>query len=131
MRLPFLVLLLAACSPETSQEPPTKERLYAGEGRDRLCIKGSRAGFIAFGAGDANCTSRGRLERSGTDAMLLPDGDEDCRVPLQLTDERVTLAAAPAACSYYCGPGASFQGRAFTRSNSASPAIDFGGDPLC
>ena len=41
------------------------------------------------------------------------------------------IGEAAADCAYYCGPGASISGKAFTENASASPAVDFAGDPLC
>lgn len=125
-----IALSLAACSPEGGQ-PPAERALYAGAGRDRLCVKGMEAGFITYGEGDSNCSVRGRLEGQGDATVLVPAGDEDCRIPIRRDGEQAVLAAAAAACAYYCGPGANFAGRRFTRSADASPAVDFAGDPLC
>ena len=130
MRPLLLALLLAACSPQVPDQPPERS-LYAGEGRDRLCLAGNRAGFIVYGTGDANCSARGRLERQGAIGSFVPDGDEDCRIALSFADETVKFDTGQAACAYYCGPGADFAGKGFTRSDSASPAVDFAGDPLC
>ena len=130
MRVLALVLLLAACSPQ-APEPPAERLLYAGEGRDRLCLAGQRGGFIVYGDGDANCTARGRVERTGDRLLMIPDGDSDCRIEVSATGDRLTLGARAAACTYYCGPGADYAGKAFTQSASASPAVDFAGDPLC
>lgn len=130
MRLLPLALLLAACSPQASDQPPERS-LYAGEGRDRLCLAGNRAGFIVYGKGDANCSARGRLERQGGIGSFVPDGDDDCRIALSFAGETVKFGPGQAACAYYCGPGADFAGKGFTRGYSASPAVDFAGDPLC
>lgn len=130
MRALALVLLLAACSPQ-APEPPGERLLYAGEGRDRLCMAGQRGGFIAYGDGDANCSARGRFERTGDRLLLIPDGDSDCRIEGALEGGRLTLGARSDACAFYCGPGADYAGKAFKQSASASPAVDFGGDPLC
>ncbi len=130
MRLLALALLLAACSPQ-APEPPAERLLYAGEGRDRLCVAGQRGGFIAYGDGDANCSARGLVERTGDRLLLIPDGDADCRIEAALAGDRLTLGARSDACAYYCGPGADFAGKAFVQSPSASPAVDFAGDPLC
>jgi hypothetical protein len=130
MRILVPVLLLAACSPEAPEEP-TERQLYAGEGRDRLCVAGQRGGFITYGAGDANCSARGRIERTGDQLALNPDGDSDCRIEAKVSGDRVALGARSAACAYYCGPGADYTGKGFAESASASPAVDFAGDPLC
>jgi hypothetical protein len=126
MRILALVLLLAACSEEGADKPPDR-LLYAGQGRDRLCIVADRVGFIAFGQGDSNCSARGRL----TNSTIIPDGDPDCRIPIERQADTIRFGRPAAACSYYCGPGGDFAGRAFSRAPSASPAVDFAGDPLC
>ena len=128
----FALLLLTACAPEQTKQPPADSQTYAGPGRDRLCIKGERAGFIAFGEGDSNCSVRGRIERDGDRlAAIRPDGDEDCRIPAERVGEAIRLGKAGDACAYYCGPGASFDGKTFTQQPSSSPAADFAGDALC
>lgn len=130
MRILALVLLLAACSPEQA-EPPAERLLYAGDGRDRLCIVGQRGGFVIYSNGNANCSARGRIERSGDRVVLIPDGDADCRIEARVDGDRLALGAQPEACGYYCGPGADYAGKALTQQASASPAVDFAGDPLC
>ena len=128
--LPAL-LLLAACSSEAPPSSPQRV-LFAGEGRDRLCLAGGRAGFIAYGNGDTNCSVRGRMQRTGEQlATIIPDGDEDCRIEARRSGDMIHLKALSAACDYYCGPGASFEGRAYAVNAAASPAVDFAGDPLC
>lgn len=126
MRILALLLLLAACSPQPAQPKPERV-LYAGEGRDLLCIDGKRAGFIVYAAGSVNCAATGRIERGS----FIPAGDQDCKIPLRFTGDRVAFAAGPRSCDYYCGPGASFAGKTFAKRPSASPAVDFAGDPLC
>ena len=129
--LALVLLLLSACSQEAS-EPIVERTLYAGEGRDRLCIAGDRAGFIAYGDGGRNCSVRGRVERSGEHSLsIVPDGDPDCRIAVDEQGESLRLGKVAQACAYYCGPRASFAGKTFTKDASASPAIDFAGDPLC
>jgi len=131
MRFLPLLLLLAACSPQAADQPPQRE-LLAGEGRDRLCLAGDRGGFITYGKGNANCSVRGRVERAGGKLLaIIPDGDADCRIAAREADDTVRLGKADAACAYYCGPGADFAGRAFAKSDAATPAVDFAGDPLC
>ena len=133
MRIVVLVLLLAACSPSAPEAPVREGQLFAGEGRDRLCTKGERAGFIVYGEGDTNCSVRGRAQREGEQLQaIIPDGDQDCRIIF--TEQRAgTLHFGKAAptCAYYCGPGADFSGKRFTSNGAASPAVDFAGDPLC
>jgi len=127
---PVLLLVLAACSPQAAK-PPAEQLIYAGGSRDRLCLAGERGGFIVYGEGDANCTARGRVDRTGDRLVLTPDGDPDCRIEAKLDGNRLTLGARAEACDYYCGPGADFVGKWLTRNASASPAVDFAGDPLC
>ena len=132
MRRLLPIFLLAACSQEAAPPPPPKIELFAGEGRDRLCIKGDRIGFIAYGSVDANCSVRGRIDRTGEHGLsIIPDGDRDCRIEAQEQHGRLRLGKVTAACAYYCGPGASFEAKAFTKGAGASPAVDFVGDPLC
>ena len=132
MRILVLALLLAACSQETPQQKPADQVTYAGAGRDRLCTKGDRAGFITYGKGNSNCSVQGNVERPGGNALTLhPIGDQDCRISIDEQGETLRLGKASPACAYYCGPGASFEGKAFTRSATASAAVDFAGDPLC
>ena len=130
MRLLPLVLLLSACSP-AAPEPESGRRLYAGEGRDRLCMTGDQVGFIAFGEGDANCSVRGRLDRAENRLTLVPDGDADCRIEIEEQGDSLRLGTVTPHCAYYCGPRASFAGKVFTENASASAAVDFAGDPLC
>lgn len=132
---PFLLFLpLAACSPGAPPGPPPGT--FAGPGRDRLCIAGAgkalRAGLIAYAAdGAANCSLAGKLEQAASGWTLAPKGDSDCRIGLNVADSKLAIANVPASCSYYCGPGASLVGKAFTRDPKASPAVDLAGEPLC
>ena len=130
MRILAVLLLLSACAPEANPSPSGK-RLLAGEGRDRLCIAGDRIGFIAYGSGDANCSMRGRLDRSGQILTIIPEGDAECRIAAEEAAGTIRLGQGGEACSYYCGPDASFEGKAFADKPAASPAVDFAGDPLC
>ncbi len=130
MRLPPALFLLAACSPE-APAPRTENLLYAGAGRDRLCVDGQRGGLIVYGKGDANCSARGRVERSGDKLILIPEGDSDCRIPAELNGDSLRLGRRSPACAYYCGPDADYAGKVLAKNASASPAVDFAGDPLC
>jgi hypothetical protein len=130
MRWLLPILLLTACSPEPT-EPAAEHLHYAGAGRDRLCIAGLRGGFITYGEGNANCSARGRVERSGNRITLMPDGDSDCRIIADLNGDGLRFGARSAACAYYCGPGADYAGKHLIDNASASPAVDFAGDPLC
>ena len=127
-------LLLAACSGQPA-ETGLQGGTFAGEGRDRLCIAGEagaqRAGLIAYGTGDVNCSASGSLEHAGQAWVLVPKGEGDCRIPLNINGQNVTIGKVPAACSYYCGPGASLEGKQFGQLNQAENVTDLAGDPLC
>ena len=127
-------MVLTACSQQPA-EPSLQTGTFAGQGRDRLCIAGEmgalRAGLIAYGEGDANCSASGSFKQAGQDWVFVPRGEGDCRIPLKIEGDSVMVGQLPAACSYYCGPGASMAGKSFNRSASASPAVDLTGDPLC
>jgi hypothetical protein len=127
-------LLLAACSKQPAASGPTGGT-FTGEGRDRLCIAGEagaqRAGLIAFGSGDVNCSASGDLQRVGQAWDLVPRGEGDCRIPLGFDANTVRVGQPPAACSYYCGPGASLANKQFELTSGAPTPADFGGDPLC
>ena len=129
------LLALASCSKPEAAVPPVEAGTFAGAGRDALCIAGGadarRAGFVVYGAGDANCSVNGRIEAAGTGWTLVPTGEESCRIALALDDGKVALGAQSEACNYYCGPGASFAGRTFARADAAAAVRDFAGDPLC
>jgi len=133
-RILLLAFPLAACSQEAAQSS-LATGTFAGEGRDRLCIAGEsgayRGGLIVYGAGDENCSAAGRLEQSGTGWTLIPKGEGDCRIPIQIDRNAVRIGQPPAACSYYCGPGASLAGKSYNRSDMGAKAVDFAGDPLC
>ena len=129
-----LALLLAACSRQPA-EPSLTTGTFAGEGRDRLCIAGEpgnyRGGLIAFGAGDVNCSASGRIEVQGDQLALVPRGEGACRIPLAIEGNMVRIGQVPAACAYYCGPGATMAGKSYNRADMGSMAVDLAGDPLC
>ena len=135
MRSIFVLLsLLAACSQEAAQ-PSLTTGTFAGDGRDRLCIAGEpgayRAGLIAYGQGNANCSAAGRLEQAGGSWVLIPRGEGDCRIPVDIDDNVVRIGQLPAACSYYCGPGASLAGKSYNRADMGAKVVDLAGDPIC
>jgi hypothetical protein len=129
-----LVLLLAACSSPPA-EPALATGTFAGEGRDRLCVAGApgnyRGGLIAFGTGDVNCTASGRIESQDGQFVLVPRGEGPCRIALTIEKNVVRIGQVPAACSYYCGPGATMAGKSYSRSDIGSKPTDLAGDPLC
>lgn len=130
-----LSLFLAACSQEPAQPTPAAGT-FAGDGRDRLCIAGERgsyrAGLIAYApSGDSNCSASGKLEQTGASWALVPKGEGDCRIPLEIEGNLVRVGQAPGACGYYCGPGASLAGKRYNRADMGAQAVDLAGDPLC
>jgi hypothetical protein len=129
-----MALLLAACSQE-AEKPSIPTGTYAGQGRDRLCIAGEagsyRGGLIAFGAGDINCSASGRVMAEGAQFVLVPRGEGDCRIPLEIKDNVVRIGQPPAACAYYCGPDADMAGRSYNKADMGAKAVDLAGDPLC
>ena len=143
--VPF-ALLLAACSQQPT-DPSITTGVFAGEGSgDRLCIAGEpgnyRGGLIIFGQGigqgNVNCSATGRVEVTAGNISLVPRGEGDCRIPLLIENGVIRIGEVPAACSYYCGPGAKLPGNAFplsgqaqTRDGSPATAVDLAGDPLC
>jgi len=135
MKSIFLIAaMLTACSQEAAQ-PSLVTGTFAGEGRDRLCIVGKpdayRAGLIAYGQGDANCSAAGRLEQAGAGWVLIPKGEGRCRIPMEIKGSSVRTGQPPAACAYYCGPGTSLAGKSYNRSDMGAKAVDFAGASLC
>ena len=129
-----MALLLAACS-QQAENPSIPTGTYAGQGRDRLCIAGGpgtyRGGLIAFGQGDVNCSASGRVVAEGGQILLVPRGEGECRIPLEIEGNLVRIGQPPATCAYYCGPGAVMAGRTYNRADMGAKAIDLAGDPLC
>jgi|SRR5687768_102551 hypothetical protein len=129
-----LALLLAACSQQPA-EPSLSTGTFVGSGRDRLCIAGEpgnyRAGLIAFGEGDVNCSASGRIGMQAGQFTLIPRGEGTCQIPLVIEGNSVRIGEAPPACAYYCGPGASLAGKTYNRSDTGTAAVDLAGDPLC
>ncbi|WP_300974343.1 hypothetical protein [Sphingomonas sp. LHG3406-1] len=109
--------------------------MFAGAGKDRLCIGGSSspAAVITYAAGSqANCSARGRVEEEQGKLFFLPQDDGACRIELRRDGtDRLTLGRPSAGCAYYCGPGASLEGKTFVRMDRPEPVTDLAGDPLC
>lgn len=139
----LLCTLLASCGTGESPAPGNDEAeaaaaragpvTYAGSDRDRLCLdeRSGRAGFITYGAGAANCAVSGTLQRTGATGTMIPDGDETCRIDLQIAGAEVRVGSVSPACAYYCGPSASYSGKRFQRMGTSDPVTDLGGTPLC
>jgi hypothetical protein len=109
----------------------TAKQLW-GTGRDRLCLQNGRAGLIVYAAqGDANCMVRGTAERAQGTIRIRPDGEESCAVTARLDNGAVVLGDVSPACAYYCGPKASYAGKRLGPSDTAKPALDVAGEPLC
>jgi hypothetical protein len=129
-----MALLLVACS-QQGENPSIPTGTYAGQGRDRLCIAGEvggyRAGLIAYGPGNMNCSAAGRLEPVGAEWALIPKGEGPCRIPIEIQGKMVTIGQPPAACDYYCGPGADLAGRIYNKADMGTKVVDLSGDPLC
>jgi len=127
--------LLSACSSEQSAPPDVPNGVFVGAGRDALCISGSatalRAGVIAYGEGGLNCSASGRLDAANGALALVPSGEDECRFPLAFAGGTVTIGAVPAACAYYCAPGATLAGKSFRQSPNAEPVTDLAGESLC
>lgn len=132
--------LLAACDGQNEsggQDEASPERaetmtVYSGPGRNQLCLKGQRAGFIVYAStGDRNCSVRGTVDRTGSDLVISPDGDSECRIGAREDASSLTLGPVSSACSYYCGPDANFEGATFDMVPASRPVTDFAGDPLC
>ena len=118
MRLLLLLACLTASCAKPAPGPTLKPGTYFGQGRDALCVRGDAApqsfAFIAFApTGDSNCAAEGRIEHSDAGWALVPAGEGGCRIPVRSTGESVAFGAVPAACSYYCGPGAALHGQSF------------------
>jgi len=129
-----MALLVAACS-QQGENSSIPTGTYAGQGRDRLCIAGEegnyRGGLIAFGQGDVNCSASGRVTVEGGQYVLVPRGEGECRIPLEIDGNSVRVGQPPAACGYYCGPGADMSGRTYNKADMGAKAVDLAGDPLC
>ena len=137
MRFLLLAALVSitACAKEDAPAPALPAGVYPGSGRDALCIAGQggaqRAGFVVYGADDANCSAGGRIEAAGDGWTLIPVGDLACKIPLSVAAGRVSIGRVPPACAYYCGPGVTLNGKSFGPVTQGKPPTDLAGDPLC
>lgn len=133
-RLILIALILSGCR---AGNAPAEASLYRGEGRDRLCLvpdgEGYRAGLIAYGAGDSNCSLSGRADFDGRKLTMSPRGDPACIVTATVVEGVARVAPLPPSCAYYCAPGADMSDRSFRKivRSDAAEAKDFAGDPLC
>lgn len=120
-----------ATAAATNTPAPVDIGAFAGEGRDRLCLKSGTAegGVITYAAqGDTNCSLR---FGTANPERLEAANDPSCTIPLSRNGDRLTLGQPSAGCAYYCGPGASLEGKSFVRMDKAEPVTDLAGDPLC
>jgi hypothetical protein len=133
-------LLLFACGPSdeaanqsaAGEQPGGTIKQVWGTGRDRLCLQNERAGLIVYAAqGDANCMVRGTAEGVDATIRIKPDGDESCTITARLDNGSMLLGEVSPACAYYCGPKASYAGKRLGPSDTAKPAVDVAGEPLC
>ena len=141
LALLLLSFALASCGQDeqvASEAEPTEqgsaslEGVWGDEGRDRLCLKGERAGLIVYASeGDTNCMVRGSIERAGGNARIRPDGDASCAIEVQRDGEAITLGQVSPSCAYYCGPKASYASKRLEPRSAKDAAVDLAGDPLC
>ena len=126
-------LAIAACDrAPPPPEAPVEAEVWQANARDRLCLKGNRAGFIVYGLGNANCSARGRAVRSDDQASLVPDGESRCVFVVELDGGSATLRpGSGGGCGYYCAPGAAIGATAWTRAPAGASATDLAGEPLC
>jgi len=157
--LPILASLLAAAcgqregQPQNGSEagpPPargpvqtaTLTGLYESTGSPpgQLCIieegRGAHFGLVIRRGEAPGCSGAGSATRSGTTLRLVMNGDSACAIEARLDGTRVTFPdSLPSGCAYYCAPGASAAGAAFTKTggtnDDARRARDLVGDPLC
>jgi hypothetical protein len=88
--------------------------MRAGATRCASPGKPAQRGLIVYGEGDVNCSASGRIEAAGGGLDLVPAGEGDCRIPLHASKAMDRDRAGPAACAYYCGPGATaYSGKSF------------------
>ena len=131
--LPVLILL-AGCAAKPDDSGPPSGRFSGGD-RDRLCIArseaGVRAGIIAYGTGDSNCSVAGTLARAEAGWQLTPQGEGACKIVLSIDGAAVGVTGVSASCAYYCAPGATLTGKKFKRDAKAGIVSDFGGEPVC
>ena len=121
MRISLLAaLLLTACAPRATTPPGPPPGTYHGAGKDRLIVAGTAesptADLLVFAPdGAANCSMAGTVARAGGEWQLTPPGEGDCHVALTIDGKVARITNVPAACSYYCGPGAGLERKSFAR----------------
>lgn len=142
-----LLLVLSACGQGEEETkaangvaeapaPLSREvQTFAGAGKDRLCLGGTSApaAVITYAAdGASNCSARGTMQEQAGKLFFVPQEEKSCRIEVRREGEnRLALGAVTAGCAYYCGSGASFEGKTFARMDKAEPVTDLAGDPLC
>lgn len=129
----LLSLIIAGCgdqAPRADGTPTLKVGHYFEQGarRGRFCVHPGegpqRATFITFARkGDTNCSASGTIRVEGQAMLFVPKGETECRIPLELQGDQLTLRPAPAACAYYCGPGVELGGQAFRWADTSTAKV--------
>lgn len=74
---------------------------------------------------------RGELASRVAFNEIVPNGNDACRVRIEDSGTGALRLQSNGQCAYYCGPGASLEGKTFTRMEKAEQVTDIAGDPLC
>ncbi|WP_265561876.1 hypothetical protein [Sphingomicrobium arenosum] len=132
-------LMLGACSGSEEAAKVAEAAVPAGlyadaAGTSGICVgEDGAAAFILYAdQGAANCAGEGRIEGAEDRLALVPQGDENCRLPLSFDGETLAFGEAPAACAYYCRGDATIDARALTAGGDTTvDPVDPAGEPLC
>ncbi|WP_260483591.1 hypothetical protein [Sphingomicrobium flavum] len=139
--IPLALLSLAACSGDADNEAATTgpgTGLGPGQWelgpRSGLCTASDgTAAFFIEGGGGANCMAQGKVEQ-GEDGKLafIPNGDGQCRIPIEDKGQSIILGDGGEACAYYCGGSATYAGRELGKNWEVERQLtDGAGDPVC
>lgn len=133
-------LLMAACDGgDAPADAVTPAAFGLGEGqweagtRSGLCsARGADAAFILYAEDDSNCMAQGRIGEVEGDLVFVPQGDEQCQIPLAREGDTLTFGDGGEACRYYCGGTAEYVGMELTRASDPSyELVDAAGDSIC
>ena len=133
------IRMFAACAALSvgacASEPEAVSQSWRN-GRDGLCLTGVegslRAGLVAYGQGESNCSLSGPATKNGDMLTITPNGDSRCRIEVGLAGQKAQIGRLASSCAYYCGPGADYAGRVLQLSTGPATGItDLAGDPLC